>query len=185
MAEQGGRIRTSLPQNKPAAALALAMAAGGFPLSAAGAMSLSFSWSSQPQCSLASPAFKVAGAPRGTATLTFNMVDKNLRNFAPDGASIPYHGNFSSVTYRLRADATWHDGVPVSPEDVIFSFETFKKNNPRIPAYYRRVVGAQRTGERNVTFTFDKPGDRELPQIVGELTVLPKHWWEAADTSGS
>ena len=51
-------------------------------------------------------------------------------------------------------------------------------------AYYRHVVKAEKTGEREITFTFDGPGNRELPQIVGQLNVLPKHWWEGTDASG-
>ena len=43
---------------------------------------------------------------------------------------------------------------------------------------------AEVTGEREVTFTFDQTGNRELPQIVGELLILPKHWWEGKDASG-
>jgi len=67
---------------------------------------------------------------------------------------------------------------------VIFSFDTFKKHSPQLAAYYRHVVKAEKSGEREVTFTFDAPGNRELPQIVGQLTVLPKHWWEGTDASG-
>jgi microcin C transport system substrate-binding protein len=92
--------------------------------------------------------------------------------------------DFSSVTYRLRANARWYDGKPVTPDDVIFSFDAFKKNSPYHGAYYRHVVKAEKSGEREVTFTFDGPGNRELPQIVGQLSVLPKHWWEGTDKSG-
>jgi microcin C transport system substrate-binding protein len=92
--------------------------------------------------------------------------------------------DFSSVTYRLRAQAKWHDGKPVTPEDVIFSLDAFKKHHPQYSAYYRHVVKAEKAGERDVKFTFDAPGNRELPQIVGQLVVLPKHWWEGADSEG-
>jgi microcin C transport system substrate-binding protein len=95
-----------------------------------------------------------------------------------------YPPDFSSVAYRLRPEAKWHDGVPVTPEDVIFSFETLKKNDPFSAAYYRHITKVEKTGDREVTFTFDGPGNRELPQIAGELTILPKHWWEGADASG-
>ena len=95
-----------------------------------------------------------------------------------------YPDDFSTVTYRLRQEATWHDGRPVTPDDVIFSFNAFKEHSPFMGAYYRHVTKAEKTGEREVTFTFDGPGNRELPQIVGELTVLPKHWWEGKDKSG-
>ena len=87
------------------------------------------------------------------------------------------------MTYRLRANARWHDGKPVTVDDVIFSLDVFKKHHPQYSAYYRHVVKAERTGERDVTFIFDGPGNRELPQIVGQLNVLPKHWWEGADKS--
>ena len=88
------------------------------------------------------------------------------------------------MTYRLRAEAKWHDGKPVTPDDVIFSLEAFKKHSPQLSAYYKHVVKAEKSGERDVTFTFDGPGNRELPQIVGQLNVLPKHWWEGTDASG-
>jgi microcin C transport system substrate-binding protein len=92
--------------------------------------------------------------------------------------------DLSSVIYRLRRGAKWHDGRPVSVADVIFSFRSFKALNPRLTSYYRHVVEARQTAEHEVTFMFDSPGNRELPQIVGELIVLPKHWWEARNASG-
>ena len=78
-----------------------------------------------------------------------------------------------------------HDGKPVTPEDVIFSLEAFKKNHPQMSAYYRHVTKAEKTGERDIAFTFDQPGNRELPQIVGQLSVMPKHYWEGTDKSGN
>jgi microcin C transport system substrate-binding protein len=94
--------------------------------------------------------------------------------------AVTHPPDFSSVTYRLRPEAKWHDGRPVTSDDVIFSFDAFKKNNPQLSGYYRRVIKAEPTGEREITFTFDSAENRELPQIVGELTILPKHLWEAA-----
>ena len=98
--------------------------------------------------------------------------------------SVSHPDDFSAVTYRLRADAKWHDGKPITPDDVIFSFEAFKKHSPHLSAYYQHVVKAEKTAERDITFTFDSPGNRELPQIVGQLNVLPKHWWEGTDAAG-
>jgi microcin C transport system substrate-binding protein len=92
--------------------------------------------------------------------------------------------DFSSVIYRLRKEARWHDGQPVTPEDVIFSLEVLKKNSPMYSSYYRHVSQAEKVGEREIKFTFDGPGNRELPTIVGELPVLPKHWWEGSDAQG-
>jgi microcin C transport system substrate-binding protein len=98
--------------------------------------------------------------------------------------AVSFPDNYASVTYRLRANARWHDGRPVTADDVIFSFDTFKANSPFYGAYYRHVAKVAQTGERDITFTFDGPGNRELPQIVGQLPVLPKHWWQGTDPSG-
>jgi microcin C transport system substrate-binding protein len=92
--------------------------------------------------------------------------------------------DFAWVIYRLRKDAHWHDGKPVTPDDVIFSIEVLKKYSPMYASYYRHVVKTEKTGERDIKFTFDAPGNRELPTIVGELTVLPKHYWEGTDSEG-
>ncbi len=100
-----------------------------------------------------------------------------------EGASYP--DDFSYVTYRLRPNARWHDGKPVTPQDVIYSFDVFRKNHPQLAAYYRHVVKAEQTGERDVTFRFDHPGNRELPQIVGQFNILPQHWWEGTDANGN
>src|ERR1700676_751289 len=98
--------------------------------------------------------------------------------------SVSHPEDFSFVVYRLRPQAKWHDGKPVTPEDVIFSLDAFKKYHPQYSAYYRHVVKAEKAGEPDIKFTFDAPGNRELPQIVGQLTVLPKHWWEGTDSEG-
>ena len=66
----------------------------------------------------------------------------------------------------------WHDGRPVTPADVVFSFETLKAQSPLYAFYYKNVAKAETTAEREVTFRFDEKGNRELPQIVGQLVVL-------------
>jgi microcin C transport system substrate-binding protein len=117
-------------------------------------------------------------------TLMVPALDEVSTEYGLLAEAVSYPSDFSSVTYRLRAAAKWHDGKPVTVEDVIFSFEAFKKHHPQLSAYYRHVVKAEKTGAHDVTFTFDGPGNRELPQIVGQLNVLPKHWWEGHDKSG-
>ena len=118
-------------------------------------------------------------------TLTTPAFDEVSTDYGLLAEAISHPDDRSSVTYRLRADARWHDGKPITPDDVIFSFNTLKTNSPFFGAYFRHVTKAERTGEREVTFTFDGPGNRELPQIVGQMSVLPKHWWEGTDKSGN
>lgn len=95
-----------------------------------------------------------------------------------------YAADFSWVSFRLRAGSRWHDGRPIVPEDVLFSLDAFRKYHPQFAVYYRHVVHAEKIGDREVKFEFDVPGIRELPQVLGQLLVLPKHWWEGTDKSG-
>ena len=118
-------------------------------------------------------------------TLMVDALDEVSTEYGLLAESVKYPADFSSVTYRLRGDARWHDGRPVTVDDVIFSLESFQKHHPQYAAYYRHVTKAEKTGDRDVTFTFDSPGNRELPQIVGQLTVLPKHWWQGTDANGN
>ena len=134
----------------------------------------------------------VAGV-KGSLASAVGLVYESLMTASLDEVSAEYGAlaeavshpeDFSSVTYRLRAQAKWQDGKPVTADDVIFSLDSFKKHHPQYSAYYRHVVKAEKNGDREIKFTFDAPGNRELPQIVGQLTILPKHWWEGTDSEG-
>src|ERR1700761_5203022 len=92
--------------------------------------------------------------------------------------------DFAWVSYRLRQEAHWHDGKPVTPEDVIFSLEQLKKLDPKYSSYYRQVTKVEKAGDREVKFTFESAGNLELPYIVGELIVLPRDYGEATDAQG-
>ena len=116
--------------------------------------------------------------------LLVSSLDEVSSGYGLLAEAVSFPADFSSATFRLRQQAKWHDGTPVMPDDVIFSFEAAKKYSPQLSAYYRHVTKAEKTGDREVTFTVDVPGNRELPRIIGELTVLPKKWWEGADPNG-
>ena len=117
-------------------------------------------------------------------TLITRSLDEVSAAYGLLAESVTYPEDFANCTYRLRPEAKWHDGKPVTAEDVIFSFEVSKKHDPQLSAYYRHVTKAEKTGERDITFTFDQTGNRELPQIIGEINVMPKHWWEGKDAQG-
>ena len=117
-------------------------------------------------------------------TLMVSSLDEVSTDYGLIAEAASHPPDFSSATFRLRAAARHHDGKPITVEDVIFSMAAFKKHNPMLAAYYRHVVKVEKTGEREVTFTFDAPGNREMPVILGQLSVLPRHWWEGADGSG-
>jgi microcin C transport system substrate-binding protein len=124
------------------------------------------------------------GATLIIQSLTTRSLDEAATAYGMLAEAAAYPDDFSHVIYRLRAAARWHDGKPVTPGDVVFSFDALKKNSPLYSAYYRHIVKCEPAGERDVKFTFDAPGNRELPSIAGEFPVLPKHWWEGSDAQG-
>ncbi|UVK55062.1 extracellular solute-binding protein [Mesorhizobium sp. AR02] len=95
-----------------------------------------------------------------------------------------YPADYSSATYRLDPRAKWHDGQPITVDDVIWSFQVLKANSPQYSRYFENVTDAVAISDREVEFHFNQKGNRELPKIIGDLAVLPKHWWEGIDASG-
>lgn len=96
-----------------------------------------------------------------------------------------YPDDFSSATYRLDPRARFHDGTPITAADVIWSLEVLKAENPRYNQYFHNVVEAVADNDHQVTFRFNESNNRELPHIMGDLPVIPRHWWEGTGASGT
>ncbi|TQF78339.1 ABC transporter substrate-binding protein [Elioraea sp. Yellowstone] len=86
------------------------------------------------------------------------------------------------VAFELRGEAAWHDGRPVTAEDVAWTFATLREHGrPFYRAYWGDVVQVLTEGPRRVVFRFRDGANRELPLILGQILVLPRHWWEGRD----
>jgi microcin C transport system substrate-binding protein len=122
------------------------------------------------------------GSTRIYDTLLTSAADEPFSEYGQLAETVETPPDRSWVTFTLRKEARWHDGKPVTADDVLWSFETLRsKGRPFFRAYYANVEKAEKLDERTVRFTF-KPGEnRELPLIMGQLTVLPKHYWEGRD----
>jgi microcin C transport system substrate-binding protein len=84
----------------------------------------------------------------------------------------------SWVAFTLRPQARWHDGKPITVDDVIWTFNMLReKGNPFYRYYYGSVAKVEKTGDRSVKFTFVPGENRELPLNIGQLVVLPHHYW--------
>lgn len=133
--------------------------------------------------------FLVRGTPAaGFAAFGGGLAYDTLMDQAPDepgvshglvAQALRYPADFSSVTFRLDPAARFHDGQPITVDDVIWSFQTVTRLYPLYANYYHNVVSVEETAPGEVTFRFDQTGNRELPNIMGDLVVLPKHYWEA------
>jgi len=118
-------------------------------------------------------------------TLMVQSQDEVATEYGLIAEAVSHPDDHSWVSYRLNPAARFQDGEPITPADVIFSFETLKTTSPIYAFYYQNVVKAEETAERVVTFTFSEKGNRELPQIVGQIPILPKHWWTGARPDGT
>lgn len=126
-----------------------------------------------------------AVAPAYETLFTSSLDELNISAAYPQLAeAVRYPSDFAWAEFRLNAAAHWQDGQPVTVDDVVWSFETLKEIYPTFTSYYSHVVKAEPVSEHVVRFTFDAPGNRELPSILGQLYVLPKHWWQGNDASG-
>ncbi len=122
------------------------------------------------------------GAGLSTQSLMTNSADEPFTEYGLIAESVEVPEDRSWAVFTLRPQARWHDGVPISVEDVIWSFETLKKKGrPFFRFYYASVARAEKLGPQRVKFTFSEKGNRELPLIVGEMPILPKHYWEQRD----
>jgi microcin C transport system substrate-binding protein len=117
-------------------------------------------------------------------TLTGQSMDEVGSEYGLVAASSYHPEDYSSVAFRLRKEARWQDGAPLTAEDVIYGFNFLKENNPTYQFYYKNVEKVEQTGDGEITFFFDSKGNRELPGIMGQVMVVPKHYWEGTDASG-
>ena len=98
--------------------------------------------------------------------------------------SIEYPDDYSWVIFNLRKNAYWHDGKPITSEDVVFSFNEITKVSPYYKNYYALITKAEAIDKYRVKFIFKKnETSRELPLIAGQLTIIPKHYWQVRDLS--
>lgn len=115
-------------------------------------------------------------------TLMTSSLDEPFSMYCLLCETVEVPADRSWVAFTLRAEARWHDGRPITVEDVIWTFQTLKsKGAPFYRFYYGNVSKARKTGARTVKFSFSTGENRELPLILGQLPVLPKHYWQGRD----
>ncbi len=115
-------------------------------------------------------------------TLLLNADDEAFTEYGLIAKSIEMPEDRGQVTFNLYPEARWHDGKPLTADDVVWTFNTLmEKGHPFFKAYYANVVKAEAENKHRVTFKFNMTGNRELPLIMGQMPVLPKHYFEGKD----
>ena len=111
-------------------------------------------------------------------TLTRHSLDEPFTEYGLLAEKIEVAPDQSWVRFYLRPQARFHDGQAVTAADVVFTFDALMKDGaPQYKAYYADVAKATAEDARRVRFDFKRSNNRELPLILGQLPVLPKHWW--------
>ncbi|MCS6890304.1 MAG: extracellular solute-binding protein [Rhodovarius sp.] len=115
-------------------------------------------------------------------TLTVTALDEASTEYAHLAEAIELPEDRLGVTFLLRADARWHDGRPITAEDAAWTFETLRAHGrPFYRAYWADVESVRAEGPRRLVFRFRTDQNRELAQVLGQMPVLPRHWWEGRD----
>ena len=131
--------------------------------------------------------FVINGVPAAGIDLIFDTLsasseDEPASEYGLVAETIDLAPNKMSVLYTLRKAARFHDGTPMTPADVIWTFETLqKKGLPAYREYYGDVTKVEQEGDRGVRFYFKSAKNRELPQILGQMPVLSKAYWSGRD----
>ena len=131
--------------------------------------------------------------PKGNAastgsveTLLVNSADEPFTAYGLVAETMEWPADRAWVIFNLRPEARWHDGTPITADDVVWSFETLvEKGMPFYRYYYSAIDSAEALNTHRVRFNFKESGNQELPLITGQLPVLPKHYWASRDFSAT
>ncbi len=115
-------------------------------------------------------------------TLMVSSLDEPMSMYGLIAEDITVADDHLSATFDIRKEAKWHDGTPITAEDVVFSFETLKnKGDPTYKILYTPITGCVKAGERAVTFTFADAKNKELPMIAAQMPILSKAYYATHD----
>jgi microcin C transport system substrate-binding protein len=111
-------------------------------------------------------------------TLTVQSGDEPFTEYGLLAETIEITADRSWVAFTLREEARWHDGTPVTADDVIFSFDTLTAEGaPFYRYYYQNVERAEKLDDRTVRFVFEEQANPELPLIMGQLPVVSRKYY--------
>ncbi len=131
--------------------------------------------------------FIIRGTPAAGITQIYDSLltsnpDEPSTEYAHLAAGIEVAPDRAAVAFDLRPEARFHDGKPITSADVAFTFAALREQGrPFYRGYWADVVAVETPSAGRIVFRFRDGSNRELPLILGQLQVLPKHFWEGRD----
>lgn len=131
--------------------------------------------------------FIIKGTPADAVGLIYDSLlaradDEAFSLYGLLAESLEVADDRSWVSFRLRDQARFSDGQPVTADDVVYTFKLLREQGaPFYQAYYRDIEAIEALDNKTVKFSFSNAENRELALIVGEVSILPKHYWEGRD----
>lgn len=117
-------------------------------------------------------------------TLMAHSSDEAFSIYGLIAESVEYPEDRSWITFNLNPKARFHDGTKITAEDVVFSFNILmEKGHPIFKQMYAGVDKVEALSKQSVKFSFADKENRELILVVGDIAVLPKHYWQDKDFS--
>ncbi len=122
-----------------------------------------------------------AGLTDTFATLLAGDMDEPFSAYGYAAQSVELAPDRRSITFTLRPEATFHDGSPITAQDVVWSFKALRDHGaPFYRSYYQQVASANAPDKSHVQFIFATADNRELPLIVGQMPILSQKFFQTA-----
>jgi microcin C transport system substrate-binding protein len=111
-------------------------------------------------------------------TLMVQSYDEPFSMYSYLASSVERPTDNLSITFNLNSNATWNEKTPITADDVVWTFNTLVKDGaPFYRAYYADVKNVTALDQRTVKFDFKTNQNKELPLIIAQMPILPKHYW--------
>lgn len=123
------------------------------------------------------------GSPADNMALIYDSLmvpslDEENVSYTRLAEKIYYDDKRTWTAFKIHPQARWHDGKPVTADDLIWTFNTLvEKGTPFYRYYYQDIKKVTKLTTHIVKFDFKK-ANQEMPYILGQIYVLPKHYWE-------
>ena len=112
-------------------------------------------------------------------SLLVTSLDEPLTAYGLIAKGMKVSEDNTSITFFLNQNAVWHDNNPVTSYDIEWTFNTIlEKGHPSYKSYYSDIKSIEIIDKYTIKNNKKNDNNRELPIIIGQMKILPKHFWK-------